>query len=98
MFYVTGPVAGELCTKFGFRGVSFVGSAIFSYKHAQNSVLNRAVASLTVSGGQEFHFPHFPQIVINFSYFSSDFAHFLSHVSPPGGRLNYATGFKQGLV
>ena len=30
----------------------------------------RAVASLTVPGGQEFHFPHlFPQIAINFSLF-----------------------------
>ena len=28
--YVTGPVAGALCTKFGSRGVSFVGSAICS--------------------------------------------------------------------
>ena len=36
---------------------------------------NRAIASLTVSGGQDFYFPHsqlftfFTQILINFSYF-----------------------------
>ena len=47
----------------------------------------RAVASLTVPGGQEFHFPHFfPQISINFSYFSSNFTYFLLHLDPPGGR------------
>ena len=44
----------------------------------------RAVASLTVPGGQEFHFPQ-----INFSYFSSNFAHFLPHFGPPGGRLSH---------
>ena len=34
-------------------------------------LLSRAVASLTVPGGQEFHFPHFfPRILINLSYFS----------------------------
>ena len=48
-------------------------------------ILNRAVANLTVLGGQEFHFPHFfPQISINFS---SNFTYFLPHFGPPGGRV-----------
>ena len=43
----------------------------------------RAVASLTVPGGQEFHFPHFfPQVWIKFSDFSSNFSHFLPHFDP----------------
>ena len=50
--------------------------------------VNRAVASLTVPGGQEFHFP---QILINFSYFSSNFSHFLPHFGPPGGRVALST-------
>ena len=46
----------------------------------------RTVASLTVSGGQDFHFRHFfPQISINFSYFSSNFSCYLPHFGPPGG-------------
>ena len=47
----------------------------------------RALASLTVPGGQGFHFPHFPSNSINFSYFSSSFTYFLPHFGPPGGRL-----------
>ena len=48
----------------------------------------RAVASLTVPVGQGFHFPHFfTQILINISYFSSNFIYFLPHFGPPGGRL-----------
>ena len=44
--------------------------------------IRRAVASLTVPGGQELHFPHFfPQILINFS---SNFTYFLPHFGPPG--------------
>ena len=40
---------------------------------------SRTVASLTVPGGQEFHFPHFfPHILINF-YFFSHFTYFLPH-------------------
>ena len=46
----------------------------------------RAVASLTVLSGQEFHFPHFfPQTWNKFSYFSSDFTYFLPNFGPPGG-------------
>ena len=45
---------------------------------------SRAVARLTVPGGQEFHFP---QIVNKFSYFSSNFAYFLLDFGPPGGQL-----------
>ena len=48
---------------------------------------SRAVGSLTVPGGQEFHFPHFSQILIIFSYFSSNVSHFLPHFGSPGGRL-----------
>ena len=49
---------------------------------------DRAVASLTVPGGQEFHFPHFfLWFQSNFSYFSSYFTYFLPHFGPPGGRL-----------
>ena len=44
----------------------------------------RAVASLTVPGGQEFHFP---QISINFSNFSSNLIYFLPHFGPPGGEV-----------
>ena len=47
----------------------------------------RAVASLTVTGGQEFYFPHFPQILINFSYFSLSFTYFLPHFGSSGGPL-----------
>ena len=46
----------------------------------------RAVASLTVLGGQEFHFPHFSSNPDQF-FFPSNFAHFLPHFGPPGGRL-----------
>ena len=42
--------------------------------------------SLSV-GGQGFHFPHFPQISIGFSYFASSLTHFLPQFSPSGGRL-----------
>ena len=31
-------------------------------------------------------FSFFPQISINFSYFSSNFSHFLPHFGPPGGQ------------
>ena len=49
-----------------------------------------AVASLTVPGGQEFHFPHFfPEISINFSDFSSNFTYFLPHFGPPHGRVTH---------
>ena len=47
----------------------------------QNYVVCRAVASLTVPGGQEFHFPHFSP------KFSSNFSHFLPHFGSPGGRV-----------
>ena len=48
----------------------------------------RAIASLTVPGGQEYHFPHFfHKIWIKFSYFSSNFSHFLPHFGPPGGQV-----------
>ena len=48
----------------------------------------RAVASLTIPGGQEFHFPHFfPEISINFSDFSSNFTYFLPYFGPPHGRI-----------
>ena len=50
-------------------------------------LLLRVVASLTVPGGQEFHFPHFPQILINFSNFSSNFTYFFPHFGSPGGRF-----------
>ena len=54
-------------------------------------IIGRAVASLTVPGGQEFRFkfPHFfPQISINFSYFfPSNLTYFLPHFGPPGGRV-----------
>ena len=50
--------------------------------------LSRAVVSLTVQGGQEFHFPHFfPQISIIFHYFSSNFTHFLPYFGPRGNTL-----------
>ena len=50
-----------------------------------------AVASLTVPGGTEVPFAFFsPQILIDFSYFSSNFSHFLPHFGPPGGRLAHS--------
>ena len=48
---------------------------------------SRAVASLTVPGGQEFLFPHFSQMLIIFSYFSSNVYNFLPHFGSPGGRV-----------
>ena len=48
---------------------------------------HRAVASLTVLGGQEFHFPHFSSKFDEFSYFSSNFTYLLPHFGPPGGRV-----------
>ena len=48
----------------------------------------RAVVSLTVPCGQEFYLPHFfHQTLINFSCFSSNFSHFLTHFGLPGGRV-----------
>ena len=44
----------------------------------------RAVANLAVPGGQEFYFPHF---FLKFLSFSSNFAYFLPHFGPPGGRV-----------
>ena len=41
-----------------------------------------AVASLTVPGGQEFHFPQFPQIVINFSFFFLKLSSLSSSIGP----------------
>ena len=37
--------------------------------------------------GKNSTFLIFPQITINFSYFSSNFAHFILYFHPPGGRL-----------
>ena len=52
------------------------------------SLAGRAVASLTVLGGQEFQFLHFfPQIWIKFSYFSSNLTYFLPHFGSLGGRV-----------
>ena len=45
------------------------------------------VASLTVPGGQEFHFPHFPKIFTIFSTFFWIFSHLHPYVSPLGGRV-----------
>ena len=49
------------------------------------TAVNRDVASLTVSGGQEFHFPHFSS---NSFHFSFNFPHFCPHFDfgPPGER------------
>ena len=48
--------------------------------------VDRAVASLTVPGGQEFHFPQFfLKFWSFFSYLSSNFTYFLPHFGPPGG-------------
>ena len=48
----------------------------------------RAVASLTVPGGQEFHFPHFfLKSRLSFLIFPQTFTHFFPQFSPPGGRL-----------
>ena len=61
----------------------------------------RAVASLTVPGGQEYHFPHFfHKIWIKFSYFSSNFSHFLPHFGPPGGQVREGPGYAtaQGYI
>ena len=44
----------------------------------------RAVASLTVPGGQEFPLSSFSP---KFHNFSSNFSHFLPHFGSPGGRL-----------
>ena len=45
----------------------------------------RAVASLTVPGGQEFHLPH----LLSFLIFPQTFTHFLPHLDPPGGRVTH---------
>ena len=37
--------------------------------------------------GKSSTFLIYPQIAINFSYFSSNFAHLLPHFGPPGGQL-----------
>ena len=48
----------------------------------------RAVASLTVPGGQEFHFPHFfLKSRLSFLIFPQTFTHFLPHFGPPGGQV-----------
>ena len=48
----------------------------------------RAVASLTVPDGQDFHFPHFSSNFDQiFLFFRSNFAYFLPHFGPPGGRF-----------
>ena len=50
--------------------------------------INRAVASLTVPGGQEFYFPHFfLKSRLSFLIFPQTFTHFLPHFGPPGGRV-----------
>ena len=59
--------------------------------------VHRAVASLTVPGGQEFHFPHFSSNFDQFFLFFLNF-HFSSSFDPLGGRVahprrpGYATG------
>ena len=65
-----------LCYK--CNNVNKQGSSIF--------LTSRAVASLTVSG-KSFTFLIFPQIAINFFYFSSNVAHFLPHFGSPAGWL-----------
>ena len=57
------------------------------FTHTQNNLGFRAVASLTVPGGQEFHFPNFSSNCDQFSYFSLNFPHFLPHCGSPGGPL-----------
>ena len=49
-----------------------------------NSGSAKGVTSLTVPGGQEFHFPYFS---IDYSYFPSNFPIFRPHFGPPDGRL-----------
>ena len=50
----------------------------------------RVVASLTILGGQKFHFPHFSSNFNQFLlhiYFSSKFSHFLPKLGSSGGRV-----------
>ena len=47
-------------------------------------IIVRAVASLTVPEGQEFHFPH-SFLNIDISYFFLNFSHFLPHFGPRVG-------------
>ena len=61
-------------------------SHIYHQLTTTNSDLIRAVASLTVPGGARVPLSSFfPQILIIFSYFSSNFSHFLPHFGSPGG-------------
>ena len=51
--------------------------AILKAKICTKSFVYRCIASLTIPGWQEFHLLHFPQISLIFSYFSSNFPHFI---------------------
>ena len=54
--------------------------------HVDVAIVIRAIASLTVPGGQEFHFPHFfLKSRLSFLIFPQTFTHFLPHFGPPGG-------------
>ena len=48
-----------LCNKVGYILNYSMYQAIFWTKLQHTELNNRSVASLTVPGGQEFHFPHF---------------------------------------
>ena len=49
----------------------------------------RGLASLTVLGKQEFHFPHFSSNFHHLFLFSSNFPHFCPCFGPPGGRVTH---------
>ena len=49
----------------------------------------RGVASLAVPSDQAFHFPHFSQISVIFSHFSSNIRHFCIYSDPRGGQFTH---------
>ena len=54
----------------------------------RKKLVTRAVASLAVPGGQEFHFPHFfLKFQSTFLIFPQTLLIFLPHFGPPGGRV-----------
>ena len=73
----------ENCLKFSYQLLTHVSCMVNLWRLLVSwKVIHRAVASLTVPGGQEIYFPHF------FFKFQSIFSsHVLPYFGTPGGRL-----------
>ena len=70
------------CAELSLKTISMISK--YNIGINNNPTLSRAVASLTVPGGQEFQFPHFSSNFDQFSLFFLNFYSFSSSFLPSG--------------